>query len=70
MSNLPDKKLIKVTYKFEDGREFVIEGEDVRTYEMQIKSASLLGISHGFQFKSIEWKEIKKSELKKKESNS
>ena len=57
---LPDKKLKRVVYEYEDGNKYEITERSVINYQKNIKAASLLHFIHyGNVFRPIKWTKSK-----------
>lgn len=59
--NLPDKKLIEVNYKYEDGTDYFIAGDDLKNYQENMKATAFMAI-RGHKFKPVNWNEKPKED--------
>lgn len=56
--NLPNKKLKRVVYIYDDDEMYAIDGAAVENYETNLSSASMLGVVHGQRFGSVDWSDV------------
>lgn len=58
-TDLPQKlKPIKVTYTYENGEEYYIEGVDVANYNSNISAGAVMDIRQPGFYKSVEWTKL------------
>lgn len=52
-----DKKLVHVTYMYEDGSVFSLDKENALNFQNNIKSTSILSVRGNHQFAPVDWNE-------------